>query len=447
MKKRNKILLASYVAALVLTLSGFAYRGYVEAAYYRRYIEAGWQRSFSDLAASVSEMDTALQKGLLSTSPALLGSACAEVYAKSLEAQQSLGELPFSDFVLEHTSGFIGKLGDYSRALAKASYTKRLGEEEAGNLKKLSEAAALLAQNLNQLRADMDGGLLTLGKLSAFSGSLESTALPTLGGSVASMETEFPEIPALIYDGPYSQSIKEGKPKFLEGLAEVDEKEAVRLASEFAGLPESAFSVAGKTGGNLPAYMLTASAGGGELALQLSAQGGKVVNMTNSRSPSYAKLDAGAAIKAAAAFLEERGYPSMKESYWTKNGSSLLINFAHSENGVLCYTDLIKVQVALDTGEVIGLEATGYIMSHTQRSLPQALVSSEEAAKRVSPQLKILSEGLAIIPTEGKNELFCREFKCEDAEGRHYIVYVNALTGAEEKILILIEDENGTLAT
>ncbi len=447
MKKRNKILLASYIAALVLTLGGFVYKGYGEAAYYRRYIEAGWQRSFSDLTASVSEMDTALQKGLYSTSPALLGSACAEVYAKSLEAQQSLGELPFSDYVLEHTSGFIGKLGDYSRALAKASYTKQLGQEEAGNLKKLSEAAALLAQNLNQLRADMDGGLLTLGKLAAFSGSLESTALPTLGGSIASMETEFPEIPALIYDGPYSQSIKEGKPKLLEGLPEVDEKEAVRLAARFTGLPEGAFSLAGKTGGDLPMYMLYASEGGGELSVQLSVQGGKVVNMTNSRSPSFAGLDAGEAIKAAAAFLEEHGYPSMKESYWTKSGNSLLINFAHSENGVVCYPDLIKVAVALDTGEVTGFEATGYVMSHSQRSIPQARISSEEAAKRVSPQLKILYEGLAIIPTEGKNELFCREFKCEDAEGAHCIVYVNALTGAEEKILILIEDENGTLAT
>jgi hypothetical protein len=32
------------------------------------------------------------------------------------------------------------------------------------------------------------------------------------------MEDEFPDIPALIYDGPYSQSIKEGKPKFLKDL-------------------------------------------------------------------------------------------------------------------------------------------------------------------------------------------------------------------------------------
>jgi germination protein YpeB len=445
MKKKKTILLTSYLTGTILVLSGFVYKGYAAAGYYKMYIEAGWQRSFSDLASSVSEIDSALQKGLYSTSPSLLGSACAEVYAKSLQAQQSLGELPFSDYVLEHTSGFIGKLGDYSRALAKATYSKALSEDDTKNLKTLSQSAALLSQNLNRRRSDMDGGLLTLGKLSAFSGSLESTALPTLGGSFSSMEGEFPEIPALIYDGPYSQSIKDGKPKFIEGLPEVSEGEALTAASDFTGFNKSIFKLTGKTNSDLPMYMLTASADGGELALQLSVKGGKVVNMSNSRSPKEAKLDSKAAVKSALDFLDKHGYPNMKESYWTKNDNTLQINFAYTENGVICYPDLIKVTVALDNGDVTGFESTGYIMNHNVRNLPSASVSSTEAVKKVSNELKVLSSGLALIPTEGKNEVFCHEFKCEDAEGIHYIVYINAQTGDEEKILILIEDENGTL--
>ena len=74
------------------------------------------------------------------------------------------------------------------------------------------------------------------------------------------------------------------------------------------------------------------------------------------------------------------------------------------------------------------------------------MVSREEAQGVVSDKLKILSHALAVIPTSGKNEVFCHEFKCESADGRHYIVYVNAETGNEERILILIEDENGALA-
>jgi hypothetical protein len=42
--------------------------------------------------------------------------------------------------------------------------------------------------------------------------------------------------------------------------------------------------------------------------------------------------------------------------------------------------------------------------------------------------------------------VFCHEFKCEAEDGRHYITYVNAENGRVERILILIESENGTLA-
>ena len=56
------------------------------------------------------------------------------------------------------------------------------------------------------------------------------------------------------------------------------------------------------------------------------------------------------------------------------------------------------------------------------------------------------SEKLAVIPTSGAEEIYCRELICETEDGRHYLLYVNAMTGAQEKILILLEDESGTLA-
>ena len=59
--------------------------------------------------------------------------------------------------------------------------------------------------------------------------------------------------------------------------------------------------------------------------------------------------------------------------------------------------------------------------------------------------MTVLSQRLALIPTSGEYELLCHEFKCQDANGRHILIYVNTQTGQEERILILLEDENGTL--
>jgi hypothetical protein len=69
----------------------------------------------------------------------------------------------------------------------------------------------------------------------------------------------------------------------------------------------------------------------------------------------------------------------------------------------------------------------------------------ERGQKKNIALLKELLHELAIIPTSGKNEVFCHEFKCENGDGSRYIVYVNAETGAQENILILIESQSGTL--
>lgn len=135
----------------------------------------------------------------------------------------------------------------------------------------------------------------------------------------------------------------------------------------------------------------------------------------------------------------------MAESYHINQGNVLTINFAPREHGVLCYPDLVKVSVALDTGSIMGFECHGWIMNHRERELSSAAVGEQAAAAVVSPDLSILSHQLALIPTGGEYEVLCHEFKCSTADGAHVIVYVNAATGNEEKILLLLEDETGTL--
>ena len=127
------------------------------------------------------------------------------------------------------------------------------------------------------------------------------------------------------------------------------------------------------------------------------------------------------------------------------NGNVCTVNFAYIQEGVVCYPDLIKVSVALDNGEVTGFETTGYVMSHTERTFPEMKISADEAEDKVSDELEVLSYGVAVIPTDGKYEVLCHEFKCETEDKRHCIVYINAETGAEEKIFVLIESESGTL--
>jgi len=58
--------------------------------------------------------------------------------------------------------------------------------------------------------------------------------------------------------------------------------------------------------------------------------------------------------------------------------------------------------------------------------------------------LEITSENLAIIPTEWKTEILCYEFKGK-IDDTDFLVYINAETGREENILVIIDTPNGIL--
>ena len=78
------------------------------------------------------------------------------------------------------------------------------------------------------------------------------------------------------------------------------------------------------------------------------------------------------------------------------------------------------------------------------RELPEAKITLEEARSKVNQRLEVSSSGLAVIPTELGTEVLCYEFKGNTADN-DFIVYINAETGEEQDILMIINTPEGTL--
>ena len=449
-KKRRTVLAASFLAAAVAILGGFAIQGHARAAQYRHLLDNGYQHAFSELTAAVGELDVALNKGVYATTPALFSTLCTQAYGKALSAQMALGELPYSNVELEQTAAFLAKAGDYAMALSRDSGEGEVcTPEQRETLSALSEVAGELAQTLRGLQSDLYAGTITpedlqqaQARLSAADGEEEITS----GSAFQTVEADFPEVPSLIYDGPFSEHLTNRSPRMLEGCSPVSQDEARAVAARFLGLRPEIFTLTSQGEGQIPTYGFTAAVDGGELYVEVTRQGGMGLQAISSRTGGAPTLTRDQAITAARDFLADRGYPNMVHSYSIHQGDALTVHFAPVQDGVYCYPDLIKVSVALDTGAVIGFEAEGYLMNHYTRTLPQPAVSREEAQALVAEDLQVLSHQLAIIPTGGEYEVFCHEFKCQTASGSHTLVYVDAQTGQEENILLLLEEESGTLA-
>lgn len=453
MKKSTAYTIMSILAIVAVASIIYAVSASRRVTEDERYLSSVYQRAFTEFVADVQDVDSTLQKSLLVTSSPMAGAICSELFAKTMSAEMSLSALPFSASEFENTASFLNKTGDYALALSKKSYSgQSFSEEDRKNLQALSDVASTLSQNLNSIETNMGSSILDLNQYKQVvettkqSEQGEENAIPkTLAQSMSLAEEEFPEVPSLIYDGPFSESLQDISPRLLEGKEEIDVARGRKIAADFLGVREERVYEVSESNGDIPGYYYQCDINDSSVGIWVTKAGGTVMSILGSRPVSTVRLDAEQALGIAKKFLSSHGYADMKESYYLISDNILTANFSYVQDGVVCYSDLVKVGIALDDGSLMNYEATGYVTSHCRRELPQTQVSQEQARTKVIEGLSVLSENTALIPSKGKSEILCYEFVCEDSSQQKYIIYVNAQTGDQEKILIMLEDQNGTL--
>jgi len=456
--KHNKIrkytvFTISLLAAASLSLGIYAASAHSRAERYRLYMTNNCQHAFDELVTAVGEMDSALKKSVYATSPGLASAVCTELFGKAMTAQMSLGVLPYSSNELEQTAGFISRVGDYAYALSRAAAGgESISDSQRENLRALAQVSTRLNDSMKSLQTDMLDGVLTMDELYKTERMLdeaEAENLPaTLGDSIRLIEEEFPELPALIYDGPFSGHLQDKDPVLLEGTEEIDLNEGREIAAAFLRIGHTRVYPAGEMEGEIPCLIYQAErSDGSTLTVAVTRRGGKVLGMLSSHQGGNGEngMELSEALRRAGDFLSTRGYKNMEETYYMERDGVLTVNYAATKGGVLLYPDLVKVSVSLDNGEVCGFEAMGYISSHGDRALPEARITSREAAAKLPGELQVETSRLAVIPSAGGHEKFCHEFVCKNSDEQRFIVYVNAVSGEQEKILLLLEDEKGSL--
>ena len=443
---RARVRVVSYFFALCLVLLTVVLRYENEKLSYRRAIENSYQRAFAELAVSIDGMNTSLEKSLYVTSPMMMSSLCTDIYAKSVAAAMCLEALPFASEPLEKTAGFIAKTGDFSVTLSRLAAAGQCPDEDTKTtLSQLRTVAAEVADELLLLQSEIYSNGLTILEAERLAESGEETVM-SVKSSVVETENDFPELPSLIYDGPFSEHIEAQKSVLIENEREITQNEGAVIAADFLNVATEFVDYEGKCNSNqMAAWCYSCAKGSSRLYISVTRKGGRVLSVYGEHYETEENLTVNEAVNIADVFLMSRGYENMKATYTQKSDGAVTVNYAPLQDGVLLYPDLVKVKVALDNGSIIGFDALGYISSHKDRRIHAEEIDPKKAEENISSDLTVLSSALCIIPTAGKNEIFCREFKCVTAEGKHCLVYVNALTGNEEKILLLIEDENGTL--
>lgn len=399
-------------------------------------VTAAYQKAFFETVTLMDGISTGLSKLMVSGSAAkeqeLLGSISRQADA----AQDNLSMLPAGLPSVAESLKFVNQLGDYASTL---SDRLAAGGEVTDNDRELLMTLQNSCQSLIALLSDLSEEIQSGGNPFADASAVQAIDLPLNDDTEPAIE-----YPALLYDGPFSDGRNQGEIQ-APGGALLGREQALELARDFIGR-ERVLSVriTGEGSVPVPCYEITAAITEGEMNLAVTRQGGQVVYLMSSRTGGEARFTQAELIDLAASFLKSRNYPEAAVSYWSLYNNLLTVNFAAVQDGVILYPDLIKVQMDASTGLISGFEALNYLTNHTRRENLSPTLTPEKAESLINPVLDVQKTRLCVIPTDA-GEALCYEISAQ-ADGSLYLIYIDAHTGLEREIYLVIEDETGQLA-
>ena len=439
---KNKIWIAlTVVLLIIIAVLGYNLRN--KSIAYSTTKENDYNRAFYEVVDYVQNVKTYLAKTMVSKSAEHGAEMLTHVWREANLAQSYVGMLPIESQELENTEKFLNQVSEYSYTLSRKNIDgEGLTDEDINKIKELYNYSNDLSNTLNEMSTELNNGTLTWEDLMKNTEASEIAEVSTFNV----VEENFHEFTGLIYDGAFSEHMTSTEKKGLTG-DDIDEETAKQKAEEFIGKDKikNTQNNGYVENGDIPVYRFEMTTNDNQtIGISISKKGGHVVYLNYNRNVTEEKISEQDAVQMGKEYLASKGYPNMQETYYLKENGFITVNYAYKQGDVVIYPDLMKVKIALDNGEIIGLETTGYLNCHYERNIPTAQISMEEAKENLSDKIEIKSEGLAIIPTEWNTEIFCYEFKGK-VEDIDFISYINAETGEEEDILIITNTPNGTL--
>lgn len=451
--KNNKTPLLSYLlpAVLIAALAVCFAWGMTQKAKAEEYFSAAgeymgstysaYERCANELASNVHDMEVSLAKLSVAGSQSAAVLALEDIVRSSAASVSIMSRLPRRHAATEQLTVFLVRTGDCARALSRRVLAgEELSESDITSLENAHAACAALTESLHEAISNSE---LPLDNLDPGGFYAESDEIFAPGGMQSAEDSDGSEYPEFDYDGPYSESAENAEASGLSGEA-VTEEAALAEAERLTGV---SLRPIGRAEGSIPVWLFEGEDGerrtctaavtatGGRLLWFMSDCGGEAVG--EPEAAEYASL-----IAAGASWLAAAGLDGMTPTYARFYGGAALISYVFEQEGVKVYNDLVKLWIERGSLRIVGADANEYYFNHRERDIPRPTLTEAEARSLACGRLKIDSASLALIPPTPSAESLCWElhgFYNDD----EYVVFINALTGTEERISIVINDGNG----
>lgn len=431
MNRKNKILLISYSAALVFIVTGLMFTSAGNAEGYRLSQDYEYRRAMAQLVSGVSDADEALQKGRYAVGAAMTGKVCAELMSAAQSASTALSILPLETNALEEVAGFLSQMEEYARvkgALAAGGTGFDAADRDMSG--QLREVTARLVPALGEMYTQLTEGALSIRGWQSDDGLITDVADSYLEDEILALLADFPETPELIYPGKLSADHKNGYTA-VSNLQKVTEDRALTAVRDLLGSDRDWKSM-GKSEGELPCWYFASDTE----TVAVTERGGLPVLYLRDYASGESTVSEAAAKQAAQKFLERAGYDSLRELDAKEAYGQMEVIYVYADDTAEYLADTIRVTVAMDSGEVIALDAADYLRNHkTEISAQKPAVTAEEAAETAVPEnMTVSSSELTWFTGDTDTATLCWRFEVRDEAGETCTIYADAETGEQTEI-------------
>lgn len=405
-----------------------------------RETEVQRQKYLSEFCENLDSMTVSLNKSLCTSTAEMLNKTGNDLLRQAAVAKVSLAGITDETIITDEIYKFLSQAGDYALYLSqKENFT--LTEKEREKLKALYSYSQYLSDSFEEISSDYYSGRVAFTeKVNNLLDSAEYESI-SFSDSFTDVQQTMGDYPTLLYDGPFADAVINKKALGLSG-EEITAREGRKKAAEYLECDEGGLKREADTEGAIELYCFSY----GDRTAGITKKGGMLCYMTDPSFVGEATISTDEAIKRGKEYLKKAGFPeSMRETYYTTYDGICTVNYAYEKDGVICYSDLVKVSVSLETGKAVAVDSRGYLMNHRERESEKERLSEKKCRKILSPYLSVISSKLTFIPLETGKEALCYEFRCKDSDNREMLVYINAVSGKEENILLLLYSDGGVL--
>jgi len=441
-EKRKKILyivLVCLLAAALIGVSiglGIMVMKYKEKESEANQMEAIYQKAYYELISSTNDMSSKLSKLSVSSSGSKQQEMLYDLWKNAELAEQSLSTLNVEGDGGISLKKFINQLGDYAHYLTtKTVNGGALSKEDKETLAKLESVMLEMSNSLKKVHEEVMNGKLFIGDGNLFEGSLGDMFEKFSDGSI--------ELPTLIYDGPFSDGLKDRETKALNGKSDIDEQTGREIAAKLFNVDASQLTYEGEWNTDIPTLNYSfIDENGIQVHMQLSKKGGMLISMNRYNQNDGGDIDDSECADEAEKYIKLLGFNNMQTVWASSEEGICYVNLAPVKDGVILYPDLIKVKISKKDKTLLGVDARNYAFNHTERTFANKALSVEEAQSRLDSSLVVENVREAIIPYRTSGEKYTYEFYCTSERGI-YFVYIDVTNGDEVNILYVV-DADGT---